>query len=166
MKKALFPGTFDPPSLGHLDVIKRGVSICDKLYVGVTTNLAKKKSSLFSTDEKVHMLKAITQDLPQVHVVSFDTLVIEFAKENSIDFLIRGLRAFSDFEYEFRMALANRRMSGIETLFLMPDERVAHISSSLIREIGRYHSSLLDFVPKEIEQVVLCRIASHEQKEM
>jgi len=166
MKKALFPGTFDPPSLGHLDVIKRGVSICDKLYVGVTTNLAKKKSSLFSTDEKVDMLKTITKDLPQVHVVSFSSLVIEFAKEIGIDFLIRGLRAFSDFEYEFRMALANRRMSGreMETLFLIPDERVAHISSSLIREIGRYHSSLLDFVPKEIEGIILNRITS--QKEM
>ncbi len=160
MKKALFPGTFDPPSLGHLDVIKRGVSICDQLYVGVTTNLAKKKSALFSTEEKMHMLKAITHDLPQVHVVSFSSLVIDFAKETLIDFLIRGLRAFSDFEYEFRMALANRRMSGIETLFLMPDERVAHISSSLIREIGRYHTSLLDFVPKEIEQMVLERISS------
>ena len=166
MKKALFPGTFDPPSLGHLDVIKRGVSICDKLYVGVTTNLAKKKSALFSTDEKVHMLKLITQDLPQVEVVSFSSLVIEFAKEQDIHFLIRGLRAFSDFEYEFRMALANRRMSGMEmeTVFLMPDERVAHISSSLIREIGRYHSSLLDFVPKEIEPIILSRITS--QKEM
>lgn len=106
------------------------------------------------------MLKAITHSLPQVTIVSFSTLVIDFAKENDIDFLIRGLRAFSDFEYEFRMALANRRMSGIETLFLMPDERVAHISSSLIREIGRYHSSLLDFVPKEIEDMVLGRISS------
>jgi pantetheine-phosphate adenylyltransferase len=166
MKKALFPGTFDPPSLGHLDVIKRGTTICDQLYVGVTTNLAKKKSALFSTEEKVHMLKKICQDLPQVTIVSFSSLVIDFAKENGINFLIRGLRAFSDFEYEFRMALANRRMSGIETLFLMPDERVAHISSSLIREIGRYHSALSDFVPHEIEKMVLERISSHSQKEM
>lgn len=159
MKRALFAGTFDPPSLGHLDVIKRAVTICDQLYVGVTTNLAKKKSALFSMDEKVDMLRAITSDLPQVTVVSFSSLVIDFAQENGVNFLIRGLRAFSDFEYEFRMALANRRMSGIETLFLMPDERVAHISSSLIREIGRYHSSLLDFVPKEIADTVLHRIA-------
>lgn len=160
MKRALFAGTFDPPSLGHLDVIERGTQICDELYVGVTTNLAKKKSALFSVEEKVYLLKEITQSLPQVTVVSFSTLLIDFAKENNIDFLIRGLRAFSDFEYEFRMALANRRMSGIETLFLMPDERVAHISSSLIREIGRYHTTLNDFVPKEIEEMVLKRIIS------
>lgn len=153
MKKALFPGTFDPPTLGHLDIIKRSRSVCDKLYVGVAINAAKSQET-FSTEEKIEMLQTICRPYPHVEVVSFSSLVVDFAKANEIHFLIRGLRTFSDYEYEFRMALANRRMGGIETLFLMADESVAHISSSLIRELARYKSRLFDFVPKEIEDQV------------
>ena len=137
MKKALFPGTFDPPTLGHIDIIRRSASICDKLYVGIAVN-SFKTDALFSIEEKEAMLKKICKPYPHTEVVHFSCLVIEFAKQNQIDYLIRGLRAFSDFEYEFRMALANRHLSGIETVFLMADERVAHISSTLIRELGHY----------------------------
>ncbi len=158
MKKALFPGTFDPPTLGHIDIIKRSATICDRLYVGIAMN-AFKPEALFSLQEKEAMLKKICKPYPYAEVVHFSTLVVEFAKQNQIDFLIRGLRAFSDFEYEFRMALANRHLSGIETVFLMADERVAHISSTLIREIGRYKSRLHEFVPKEIEEQVFSKLS-------
>lgn len=158
MRKALFPGTFDPPTLGHVDIIYRSASICDKLYVGIAENAYKSKP-LFSVEEKVAMLKEICKPYSHVEVVHFSTLVVEYANENKINFLIRGLRAFSDFEYEFRMALANRHLSGIETVFLMADERVAHISSSLIREIGRYKGSLKEFIPKEIELRVSSKLS-------
>ncbi len=158
MKKALFPGTFDPPTLGHADLIRRSKSICDKLYVGIATNSAK-PSDLFTVEERKKMLETICKPYPHVEVVTFATLVVDFAKEHNVDFLIRGLRAFSDFEYEVRMALANRRLSGIETLFLMADERVGHISSTLIRELGRLKSRLHDFVPAEIEEQVFLRVS-------
>ena len=156
MKRALFPGTFDPPTLGHIDVIQRSASICDKLYVGIAVN-ASKSEMLFTVQERETMLKKICTPYPYVEVVHFSSLVVDFAKKNQIDYLIRGLRAFSDFEYEFRMALANRHLSDIETVFLMADERVAHISSTLIRELGRYKSRLHAFVPTEIEEQVFLR---------
>jgi pantetheine-phosphate adenylyltransferase len=104
------------------------------------------------------MLKKMTHAIPHIEVVTFSGLVVEFAEKHQIDAIIRGLRAFSDFEYEFRMALANRKLSGIETLFLMSDERLSHISSTLIRELGQYKSRLHDFVPPEIEEAVFHRI--------
>jgi pantetheine-phosphate adenylyltransferase len=158
MKKALFPGTFDPPTLGHVDLIRRSASICDKLYVGIANNFTK-KDDLFTVPEKQAMLKTICGPFPHAEVVTFSSLAVEFAKQNKVDFLIRGLRAFSDFEYEFRMALTNRHLSGIETVFLMADERVGHISSTLIRELGRYKHRLHDFVPAEIEELVFERVS-------
>jgi pantetheine-phosphate adenylyltransferase len=158
MKKALFPGTFDPPTLGHIDIIKRSVSICDKLYVGIAVN-SSKTDALFSTEEKETMLQKICRPYPHAEVVCFSSLVVEFAKEHQIDYLIRGLRAFSDFEYEFRMALANRLLSGIETVFLMADARVAHISSTLIRELGHYKTRLHAFVPPEIEEQIFAKVS-------
>lgn len=158
MKTALFPGTFDPPTLGHLDLIRRSKSICDKLYVGIAINSAK-RSDLFTIEERQAMLKTICKQFPHVEVVTFSTLVVDFAKQKNVDFLIRGLRAFADFEYEARMALANRRLSGIETLFLMADEKIGHISSTLIRELGKYKSRLHEFVPAEIEPQVFERVS-------
>jgi pantetheine-phosphate adenylyltransferase len=156
MKTALFPGTFDPPTLGHVDLIRRSQQICNKLYVGIAVNSAK-PSDLFSIEERLSMLKVICKPYSHVEVTTFSTLVVEFAKKNNVDFLLRGLRAFSDFEYEARMALANRCLSGIETVFLMADEKVGHISSTLIRELGRFKSRLHDFVPAQIEAQVFER---------
>jgi len=160
MKSALFPGTFDPPTLGHLDIIERAAKICDHLVIGVGANLSKKEKKLFTPEEKIEMLKIITNHLSHIEIVSFSGLVVDFAKEKKIHFLIRGLRAFSDFEYEFSMALANRKISGIETVFLMADARHAHISSSLIRELGGYHSHLHEFIPSSIEDKVYKRFRS------
>jgi pantetheine-phosphate adenylyltransferase len=158
MKKALFPGTFDPPTLGHVDIIRRSASICDKLYVGIATNTTK-TGELFTIQEREAMLKTVCKPYPHTEVVRFSTLAVDFAKQHQVNFLIRGLRAFSDFEYEFRMALTNRRLSGIETVFLMADERVGHISSTLIRELGRFKSRLHDFVPSEIEELIFQRVS-------
>lgn len=152
-KVALFPGTFDPPSLGHLDIIKRSAMICDKLYIGIAENI-NKPAGMFTLPQRKEMLKVITKGIPQVEIISFSGLVIDWAAKNNVNFLIRGLRAFSDFEYEFRMALANRKMSGIETLFLMSDPNYSHISSSLIREIASFGHSLHDFVPDELEKMI------------
>lgn len=160
MKRALFPGAFDPPSLGHLDIIERGSKICDQLVVAVAVNPAKQDSSSFTTEEKIDMLKEISRPFSKVEVVSFSGLVVEYAKKNKIDFLIRGLRAFSDFEYEFRMALANRLVSGLETTFLMADARHAHISSTLIREFAHYKTRLHAFVPEAIEARVFERLSN------
>ncbi len=154
MKRALFPGTFDPPTLGHLDIIERAMKICDELVIGIAVNYSKGEQHLFSLEEKIAMLKKVTAHIPNVKIVHFSQLVVDFAKENEINFIIRGLRAFSDFEYEFRMALANRKMGGVETTFLMADEKHGHISSSLIRELGHYGSRFHEFVPHVIEEQV------------
>ncbi len=153
MRKGLFPGSFDPPSQGHLDIIKRASHICDKLYVAIAKNPAK-HTSLFSVEEKKEMLQDLTKQMRNIEIVSFSGLIVEFAKKIEADFLIRGLRAFSDFEYEFRIALANRKLSGIETVFLMADERLTHLNSTLIREIAALGGSLKDFVPPGIEKKI------------
>ncbi len=158
MKTAFFTGTFDPPTLGHLDIIERSQSLCDKLYVGIGIN-STKESTLFSTEERKAMLVKICKRYSQIEVVTFAGLTIEFAKLHHVNFFIRGLRAFSDFEYEFDMALANRKLSNIDTVFLMADERVGHIRSTLIRELGKFKSRLHDFIPAEIESEVFKKLS-------
>ena len=145
----LFPGTFDPPSRGHLDLIQRAQRICDYLLIAVA--IKPTKTPLFSIEERVEMLQRIA---PHVEIVSFHGLIVDLAREKKASFLIRGLRTLSDVEYEFQMALANRRLSGIETLFLMADERYTHISSSLIREIAHFGGPLDAFVVPEIESLI------------
>lgn len=158
MKTAFFTGTFDPPTLGHLDIIERSQSLCDKLYVGIGINSAK-ENTLFSTEERKAMLVKICKRYPHIEVVAFEGLAAEFAKQHQVNFFIRGLRAFSDFEYESDMALANRKLSGTDTVFLMADERVGHIRSTLIRELGKFRSRLHDFIPSEIEDEVFKKLS-------
>jgi pantetheine-phosphate adenylyltransferase len=153
-KIALLPGSFDPPSKGHLDVIQRGAKLCDKLYVAVARNTSK-ANSLLSLNEKMELLGVLTHSLPQVKIVALDGLVVDFAKIHHVNFLLRGLRSPSDLEYESRMALANKKIGGIETLFLMADPQFAHISGTLIREIAIFGGSLNEFIPPEIEPAVL-----------
>jgi pantetheine-phosphate adenylyltransferase len=153
MKKALFPGTFDPPTKGHEDIINRSLNVCDKLFIGIAINPSRIQT-VFSIDERIKMLKIITQHDERIEIVAFNDLVVDFAKKNNIDFLIRGLRAFSDFEYEFRMALANRHIGGLETYFLMADETLTHISSSLVRELTLFNRLPKGFIPDSIEESV------------
>jgi pantetheine-phosphate adenylyltransferase len=156
-KKALFQGTFDPPTLGHLNLIHRALFVCDILYVGIAQNNAKNASS-FSTEEKEALLRSITRDLSGVEVVSLSGLVIDFAKKHGITLLVRGLRNFCDFEYENQMAFANHMLAGIETVFFIADEKYARLSSTLIREIAFHGHRLKEFIPAEIEETVFERL--------
>lgn len=154
MKKALLTGSFDPPTHGHLSIIKRAARLCDKLYVGIAINPAKIETSLLSNAKKKMLLEKLTKDIKNIEVVLFEGLVSDFTKTNEIDFLIRGLRAFSDFEYEFRMAIANKKLADIDTIFLMADVEHTHINSSLIREIAYFDGPIEKFVPQEVAEAL------------
>jgi pantetheine-phosphate adenylyltransferase len=155
---ALFPGVFDPPTLGHLDIIKRASLVCEKLIVGVAQNLTK--TSLFTIEERIAMLRAATHANPHVEIAAFSELAVEFAKKRKVHFLLRGLRSFADFEHESQMAAANRRMSGLETIFFMAQH--PQISSSLIREIAHFGGPLEDLIPAEAEPIVRKKFTPHK----
>ena len=147
---AIYPGSFDPVTYGHLDVIKRATRIFPKVIVAVANNTTKK--ALFSIEERVMLLKKVTKGIKGVVVESFDTLVIEYARLKKINVLIRGLRMTSDFEYEFQIALTNRRLEkNIETVFLMPSEHHSFVSSSLLKEVASLGADISSFVPKSVE---------------
>ncbi len=156
-KQALFPGTFSPPTLGHLDLIKRAVLLFDTLYVGIAENVHK-ADQYFSTQERMEMVRVITQDIPQVKIVAFDGLVADFCHKNKIPFVIRGLRGEPDFKEEFQMSTANKQMRDVETLFLITDPKYMHISSTLIREIAHFGHRLDGFVPKAIEGMIFDKL--------
>ncbi len=159
----VYPGTFDPVTNGHMDVIGRAAGIVDRLVVGVAINAGK--GPLFSLDERVELLKEDITDLPKeksgrIDVVPFDNLLIDFAHEQSAKMIIRGLRAVSDFEYEFQMASMNARMDGnIETVFLTASERNQFISSRFVKEIGRLGGDIGHFVSENVKQRLIDRMA-------
>lgn len=154
MKSAIYPGSFDPVTYGHLDVIKRSANIFDELTVCVSYNVMK--SSLFSVEERVKMLKEATKDLPNVKVDSFSGLTIDYAKEKNVHVIVRGLRAITDFEYELQIAQTNHKLSGgeLDTMFLTTALEYAYLSSSSVKEIAYFHGDISpcvpDFVAKEI----------------
>ena len=146
MKVAVYPGTFDPITLGHLDIIRRGVHLVDKLVIGVTTNPSK--TPMFSVHERVDMVRREIADIPgNVEVVEFDSLLMKFAEAQGASMILRGLRAVADFEYEFQMAGMNQQLNNrIETVFLMADVSLQPIASRLVKEIARYGGSIDKFV--------------------
>lgn len=162
MESALFAGTFDPPTLGHLDIIRRAAPLVKQLYIGISSNLSKKGGEIFSIQEREKMLQRITNDLPSVKIEIFSELTVDFAKKLKIGALVRGLRSTADLEEEFQLALANRKLSGIETLFLMADPDTCHISSTLIKEIAHYKKRLVGFVPQELEEEIFQRLSSRK----
>ena len=150
MKTAVYPGSFDPLTNGHLDVITRASHIFDKVVVGVLTNSAKKYS--FSAEERLDFIYRTTTDLPNVSAEAFSGMLVEFAEEKGANTILKGLRAISDFEYEFQMALVNKsQISTIETLFLPTSSEYMFLSSSVVKEVARYNGKLDGLVPKEIE---------------
>ncbi|MBL9116083.1 MAG: pantetheine-phosphate adenylyltransferase [Verrucomicrobiaceae bacterium] len=149
MRRAIYPGSFDPITNGHLDVLERAVGLFDELVVAVAQDNAKQ--SLFTVEERVKLIQGATEKLDRIRVVSFHGLLVEFAaKENAVA-LVRGLRAVSDFEFEFQLALMNRKLSpALETVFLMPREELTYISSRLVKEIARLGGDISQFVPKNV----------------
>jgi pantetheine-phosphate adenylyltransferase len=148
MKRALFAGTFDPPTLGHLDLIERGAKLCDELYVAIAVNPAKK--SVLCLEDRKEMLQLLTQFLSNVKISSFTGLTVEFAQHHKIDFLVRGLRSATDLERELQLATMNKTISGMETVLLPGNPLYAHISSSLIRELAFNKADLTWLVPAQI----------------
>ena len=150
MAKALYAGSFDPPTNGHLDVIRRTALLFDEVVVGVAENIGK--TALFTAEERVELLRPHAKPLGNVTVDRFETLVVEFAKLHSCTVLIRGIRTLTDFEYEHAMALANRRLGEVETLFLPSSSEYAFLSSRLIKEAGRFGGDISTFVPPNVQE--------------
>ena len=153
MKTAIYPGSFDPVTLGHYDIIERSSKIFDKLIVGVLNNSAK--SPLFSVEERVNMLKDVTSHFPNVEVQSFAGLLIDFVRSNDANVIVRGLRAITDFEYELQLAQMNRVIAPeIDTLFLTTNLKYAYLSSSMAKEVAMYGGDISSFLSPEIAEKV------------
>ena len=150
MRSVVYPGTFDPVTNGHCDLILRAARLFDRVVVAVAADTAK--TPAFTTEERVHLVRQVVQDRANVEVVSFAGLLVNFSRQLGVSVIMRGLRAVSDFEFEFQLAGMNRRMApDIETLFLTPDERFAYISSSLVREISRLGGDVSPFVAPVVQ---------------
>ena len=156
-KKAICPGSFDPVTVGHLDIVSRAAQLFDEVVVVVMNNSAK--TPLFSADERVDMLKKVTADMPNVSVDRYDGLLADYAKEKDANIVVKGLRAVSDFEYEFQMALTNKKLNHeLDTVFLTTKAENMYLSSSLVRQVGAMGGDISEFVPAEIKEQVLKRL--------
>ena len=148
MKRAIYPGSFDPLTLGHLDMIKRSAKIVDELVIGVLNNSAK--NSLFSLDERVSMIKEMTESMPNVTVASFDGLLVDYMKEINATIIVRGLRAVTDFEYELQIAQTNHvENPEVETIFLTTSLQYSYLSSTIVKEFASYGGDISKFVPEQ-----------------
>jgi pantetheine-phosphate adenylyltransferase len=153
MRTAIYPGTFDPITYGHLDVIERACEIFDKVIVAVACSSAKEP--LFTGDERVAMIRDVVRKLRNVEVDSFHGLLVDYAQKKKAIAIVRGLRAVSDFEYEFQMALTNRKLNDdVTTIFLMPHEKYTYLNSSLVREIARFDGDVSRFVPPSVKRLL------------
>jgi pantetheine-phosphate adenylyltransferase len=156
--KALYPGTFDPPTNGHVDLIQRGAKLFEHLTVAILNNPVK--NPLFTVEERVEMLREVTASLPNVSISTFDGLMVEFARQQGATAVLRGIRAISDYEYEFQMALMNRRLAPeIETVFLQPAGRYSFISSRMLKEVFSFGGDVTGLVPPNVLKRLRGRIA-------
>jgi pantetheine-phosphate adenylyltransferase len=153
---AIYPGTFDPITNGHVDIIARAAKLFDRVIVAVAVN--RDKTPLFSLEERVYLAEQVTESFANVDVLGFDTLLVHCAREVEASVILRGLRAVSDFEYEFQMAGMNRRLSpDLETMFLTPAEQYEFISSSMIREIAKLGGDVSSFVPEVVRKLLIAK---------
>lgn len=153
MKIGIYPGSFDPVTLGHLDIIERSCKLVDKLILGVLVNSSK--SPLFTDKERVDLLYKATSHIKNIEIQSYNGLLVDFAKERQADVIIRGLRAVTDFEYELQLAQTNKKLyPEVETIFLATNVNFAYLSSSVVREIAKYGGDIKQFVPESIVQSV------------
>lgn len=156
MRTAIYPGTFDPVHLGHLDLVERGLRLFDRVIVAVADSTSK--GPVFSADERVELVRQASSHLDGVEVVLFNNLTVHFARERGACAIIRGLRAVSDFDYEFQLAWMNRKLdSDIETVFLCPNEHYSYVNSSLVKEISRLGGDISEFVPDRVKTALLER---------
>ncbi len=161
MRRVIYPGTFDPITNGHLDIIERAITLFDVVTIGVTTNPAK--NPLFTVEERMAMIRQVTATFTNVEVDSFSGLLVDYAKRLGACAIIRGLRAISDFEYEFQMALVNRKISdGIVTVFLMPNEKYTYLNSTIVKELAMFGGDISRFVPPLVEAQVKQKLAKHK----
>ncbi len=153
MKIGIYPGTFDPVTNGHLDIIRRGIKLFDKLYVVIPENI--QKHTLFSVDERINLLKTALKDYPNIEVVPTNLLTVEFAEKVNANAMLRGLRMVSDFEYELQMATLNRHLNhDIETIFIMSSHEYSFLSSSSVKEIAKFGGDVSEFVPKNVKDAL------------
>lgn len=153
MKIGVYPGTFDPITNGHLDIIKRSCAIFDKLYIVLPINIAKK--TLFTQEERIELIKKSVEQFKNVEVVATDLLTVEFAKKVGACAMIRGLRMVSDFEYELQLATVNKTLdSSIETIFIMSSHEYSFLSSSTVKEIASFHGDVSEFVPSVVKEAL------------
>lgn len=156
----VYPGTFDPVTLGHMDIIRRGAKLVDRLVVGVTTNAAK--SPMFSTEERIAAIRRETAGIDGVNVVGFDSLLMDFAEAQGANVIVRGVRGVTDFEYEYQLTGMNRALNDrIETVFLMADVSLQPIASRLVKEIALYGGDIAKFVPPLVRDEVVARVTAH-----
>ncbi|EEG77203.1 pantetheine-phosphate adenylyltransferase [Dethiobacter alkaliphilus] len=157
MTVAIYPGSFDPVTNGHRDIIERASRVFDKVVVSVLEN--PRKQPMFTIEERVEMLKMITNSYENVEVDSFQGLLIDYAKQKNSNIVVKGLRAMSDFEFEFQMALINRKLdSRLETMFMMTNNRYSYVSSSIVKEIGSYGGDICELVPNEVYNIIMRRL--------
>jgi pantetheine-phosphate adenylyltransferase len=163
IRTGVYPGTFDPITLGHMDVIRRGARLVDRLVIGVTTNASK--SPMFSTEERIAMVERETAGIAGVSVISFDSLLVDFAQGLGASMIIRGVRGVTDFEYEYQLTGMNRALNDrIETVFLMADVALQPIASKLVKEIAMYGGDIGKFVPPAVRDEVTARVAQLGRK--
>jgi pantetheine-phosphate adenylyltransferase len=152
-RKAIYAGTFDPITLGHMDLVERGADIFDHLILAVAVD--SPKNTVFTLDERLALCRSCARRLPNVEVTTFDGLLVDYACSRGVNVLLRGLRAYSDFEYEFQMALTNRKLSPrIETLFMMPKENHSYLSSSTVRQVAALGGDTSGFVPPAVRRAL------------
>jgi pantetheine-phosphate adenylyltransferase len=150
---AVYPGTFDPVTCGHQDIVERSLRVFDRVVVGIGPN--PKKAPLFTIQERLSMLQEVFKGLPEVRIRSFDGLLVNFVREENAHAIVRGLRAISDFESEFQMALMNRKLdSEIETVYLMPSEEYSYLTSSMIKEIAQFGGDISSLVPPVVKEML------------
>jgi len=148
-KKAIFPGTFDPFTIGHYSLVKRSLALVDEIVIAIGVN--ESKNNLFPVDKRIEMIRSLYADNPKISVESYSILTVDFAKEINANFILRGIRSVNDFEYEKTIADMNRKISGIETLVLFTEPELTHISSTIVRELIRFGHDVTDFIPKGIK---------------
>jgi len=148
--RAIFPGSFDPITNGHLDVVHRGTKLFDELIIAVGTSPVK--NQLFTPEERVEMIAELITDMPNVSVESFEGLTVEYAATKKADVILRGLRSLTDFQYEFQLAMTNRAVAGIETVFVMTSEQYGFTSSTLIRQVGSLGGNLSKLIPQNVQE--------------